>query len=49
MFCAVYANTQTHLLKDTFSSFGLSLVYPFGINLIPGLFRIYALRDPKKN
>jgi len=49
MFCAVYTNTQTHLLKDTFSSFGLSLVYPFGINLIPGLFRIYALRAPKKN
>ena len=49
MFCAVYINTQTHLLKDTFSSFGLSLIYPFGINLIPGFFRIYSLRDPKKN
>jgi hypothetical protein len=49
MFCAVYTNTQIYLLKDTFSSFGLSLVYPFGINLIPGFFRIYALRDPKKN
>ena len=49
MFCAVYTNTQIHLLKDTFSSFGLSLIYPFGINLIPGFFRIYALRDPKKN
>jgi len=49
MFCAVYTNTQIHLLKDTFSSFGLSLVYPFGINLIPGFFRIYALRAPKKN
>ena len=49
MFCAVYTNTQIHLLKDTFSSFGLSLAYPFGINLIPGFFRIYALRAPKKN
>ena len=49
MFCAVYTNTQTHLLKDTFSSFGLSLLYPFGINLIPGFFRICALRAPKKN
>ena len=49
MFCAVYTNTQTHLLKDIFSSFGLSLIYPFGINLVPGFFRIYALRAPKKN
>ena len=49
MFCAVYTNTQIHLLKDTFSSFGLSLAYPFGINLIPGFFRIYALRARKKN
>jgi len=49
MFCAVYVNTQTHLLKDTFTSFGLSLIYPFGINLIPGFFRVYALRDPNKN
>ena len=49
MFCAVYINTQTHLLKDTFTSFGLSLIYPFGINLIPGFFRVYALRDPNKN
>jgi len=49
MFCAVYTNTQIHLLKDIFSSFGLSLVYPFGINLIPGFFRIYALRAPNKN
>jgi len=49
MFCAVYINTQSHLLKDIFSSFGLSLIYPFGINLIPGFFRIYALRDPNKN
>ena len=45
MFGAVYPNTQLYLLKDTLISFGLSLVYPFGINLLPGLFRITALAD----
>ena len=45
MFGAVYPNTQLYLIKDTLISFGLSLVYPFGINLIPGLFRIPALVD----
>ena len=49
MFGAIYRNTQFHLLKDTLISFGFSLFYPFGIYLIPGLFRIPALSDPKKN
>ena len=48
MFGAIYRNTQFHLLKDTLVSFGLSLLYPFAIYLIPGLFRIPALADPKK-
>ena len=48
-FCSVYTNTQIHLIKDTFISFGLSLLYPFGICLLPGMFRIPALRAPKKN
>ena len=48
MFGAIYTNTQFHLFKDTIISFALSLVYPFGIYLIPGIFRIYALADPKK-
>ena len=48
-FCAVYVNTQIHLIKDTLTSFGLSLIYPFGINLIPGIFRINSLKDSKKN
>ena len=26
-FCAVYVNTQIHLIKDTLTSFGLSLIY----------------------
>ena len=48
-FCAVYQNTQIHVIKDTLFSFCLSLLYPLGINLIPGIFRIPALRTPKKN
>ena len=47
MFGAIYKNTQIHLLKDTLVSFGLSLIYPFGIYLLPGLFRIPALSNRK--
>ena len=46
-FCALYRNSQFHLIKDTSSSFALSLFYPFIINLIPGIFRIPSLN--KKN
>ena len=49
MFCVIYRNTQLHLIKDTLISFGLSLLYPFGIYLIPGLFRIPALKNHKRN
>ena len=49
MFCAIYKNTQLHLIKDTLISFGLSLIYPFGINLLPGLFRIPSLSNKKGN
>ena len=48
MFGAIYINTQFHLLKDTLVSFGLSLLYPFVLCLLPGLFRIPALSSPKK-
>ena len=47
MFGVIYRNTQLQLLKDTLISFGLSLIYPFGIYLIPGLFRIPALSNAK--
>ena len=47
-FCAVYRNTQIFLISDTFISFGLSLIYPFGIYLIPAIFRIYSLRSKKR-
>ena len=48
-FCGVYINTQMILINDTIFSFILSMIYPFGINLIPGIFRITALRSKKKN
>jgi len=48
-FCSVYKNTQTHLITDTLVSFGLSMIYPFGINLFPGIFRIPSLNSSKKN
>ena len=44
-FCAVYRNTQIHLIKDTVISFCLWMIYPFGIYSIPGMFRIGALKD----
>ena len=47
MFGVIYKNTQFHLLKDTLISFGLSLVYPFATNLLPGLFRIPSLSNEK--
>ena len=46
---AIYRNTQLHLLKDTLMSFVLSLIYPFALYLLPGIFRIPALSDEKKN
>ena len=49
MFCAVYKNTQKHLISDTLLSLGLSLTYPFIYYLLPGFFRIPALSNPKNN
>ena len=46
-FCAVYKNTQIHLLIEVSSSFSISFITPFFINLIPGVFRITALKNRK--
>lgn len=48
-YCAVYQNTQIILIKDTLMSYGLSMLYPFGLCLIPGVFRIAALRAVNKD
>ena len=49
VFCVVYRNTQIHLIKDTLVSFILSLLYPFGVYLLPGIFRIPSLRATEQN
>ena len=48
-FCAVYKNTQIHLIKDTLISFGTSMIYPLFIYLIPGIFRILAINNKNCN
>ena len=47
-FCVIYKNTQIHLIKDSLISFGISLLYPFPLNLLPGLFRIPSLNAKNK-
>jgi hypothetical protein len=46
-FCGIYVNTQSHLIKDSLISFLLSMIHPFGIKILPCIFRIPALRAPK--
>ena len=48
-FGAVFQNTQIILVENTLISFGISFVYPFFINIIPGIFRICSLSDKKNN
>ena len=48
MFCVIYKNTQMHLLKDTLMSIGLSLIFPFFIYLLPGIFRLPSLSTYNK-
>ncbi len=47
-FGAVYQNTQIYLIINTLISIAFSLIYPFIINLFPGLFRINSLKDSRK-
>ena len=46
-FCGIYTNTQTHLFKDSLISVLTSLFIPFVLYLIPGIFRIAALKAEK--
>ena len=48
-FCAIYQNTQIHLITDTLISYGLGFIYPFGIYLLPGMFRIPSLSNGKND
>ena len=48
-FCLVYKNTQVYLIKNTIISFSIGLLYPFGLCLLPGIFRIQALKAKNKD
>jgi len=43
-FCAIYINTQFHLIKDSIICFGTGLLTPLGTKLIPLVFRIIGLK-----
>ena len=47
-FGAVYQNTQIYVIKNTSISFCFSLIYPFIINILPGMLRISALNRKNK-
>ena len=44
-FCAVYRNSQFHVITNTFISFGISLLYPFIFNILPCIFRTASLKN----
>ena len=48
-FCAVYKNTQIYLIKDSLISLAITILYPIFLYLLPGIFRIPALRSEQKN
>ena len=48
-FNAIYKNTQIYLIENTFISFGLSLFYPFIINIFPSMIRICSIKSDNKN
>ena len=48
-FCCIYENTQLHLIKDSLLGLAFSLIYPFLINLLPGIFRIWSFDNKKSD
>ena len=48
-FNAIYENTQVYLIINTLVSFGISLFYPFIINIFPMIIRFKSLHSKKKN
>ena len=47
-FYLVYKKTQLYLIKVILISYSFSLIYPFVIFLLPGIFRISSLKKPEK-
>ena len=46
-FCAVYQNSQIYLIKNVLISFGLSLLFPFILYIIPSILRMISLKSKK--
>ena len=47
-FCAVYKNTQFSIITNCLSSFSDDFIFPFFLDLIPGLLRICVLKGKNK-
>ena len=47
-FCGIYKNTQIHLIEDSLLSFALTLITPFGMYLLVGIFRLTAIKRKSK-
>ena len=47
-FGSVYQNTQLFVIKNTLISYAFSVIYLFVINLIPGILRIYSLKESNR-
>ena len=47
-FCVIFENTQYDLIKSMFTSWALSLLYPFFIYLVTGIFRMIGVKGKKK-
>ena len=45
VFCAVYYNSRSAFLKDSFMSFLLGLLYPLILYMFPSAFRVCALKS----
>ena len=48
-FNAIYKNTQIYLIENTFISFGISLFYPFIVNIIPMMLRMCSIHSVNKD
>ena len=44
-FCAVYINSQTYVIINTFISVLIALIYPFLFIIIPGIIRFISLNE----
>ena len=48
-FCEVYINTQMAFIKDSLVSFGLGIIIPFAVYLIPTCLRLISLKFNRGN